>query len=63
MFWAPGRRSNLNTDGAIAVQNFVNTLSADDVINYVINTNLSKRNHNPMILMYTKFNDDIFVRL
>ena len=38
------------------------TLWPGDVINDVINTDLYKYNHNPMIPMYGKFNDDICIR-
>ena len=37
-------------------------LGPDDVINNVINSNLCKHNHNPVMHLYIQFNDDIFVR-
>ena len=51
-------------NGDMAVQSFA-ILGTDDVVNDVMNTDLYKFGHNPMIHMdnKSKFNDDIFVRL
>ena len=43
------------------VQRFGLFLGPDDVISNVLNTNLYKCSHNPMIHLYIKLNADIFV--
>ena len=60
--WAFVRRLSCNIDGNTSIFKNSLILWPGDIINYFRNTHLYQCNHNLMIPMPRKFNDDIFVR-